>query len=179
MPKKRAPRAGKSRSRLQRANVARKVTDVRTKERKDPREAASPPGAGLLDGPPDATSFPVVGIGASAGGLEAFAQVLKSLPSDTGMAYVLVQHLAPKHESLLTGLLASHASMPVTEVQDGMHVTPNHVYVIPPNVNMGMINGVLHLVPRQELRGQHLPIDFFFRSLAEDIKGRAIGIILS
>lgn len=124
-------------------------------------------------------TFPIVGIGASAGGLEAFTQVLRALPPDTGMAFVLVQHLSPKHESMLTELLQGASKMRVSEVRDGMKVQPNHVYVIPPNTNMGILNRVLHLVPRPESRSQVLPIDFFFRSLAEEQKGRAIGVILS
>lgn len=123
--------------------------------------------------------FPVVGIGASAGGLEAFTQLLKYLPVDTGMAFVLVQHLDPTHESILTELLSRGTPMPVGEVADGMRVEPNHVYVIPPNTNMAMAEGVLRLSPREEGRGQHRPINYFLRALAEDQSHRAIGVILS
>lgn len=124
-------------------------------------------------------TFPVVGIGASAGGLEAFSQVLRALPPDTGMAFVLVQHLAPLHESILPTLLAKETAMKVSEIVDGMPVEADHVYVIPPNVNLAILHGVLHLMPRSELRGQHLAVDYFFRSLAEDMGSRAIGVILS
>ncbi len=129
-------------------------------------QAASPP-------------FPIVGVGASAGGLEAFSQMLGALPVDTGMAFVLVQHLAPKHASLLAEILSRTTAMPVTEVQAEPRVKPNRVYVIPPDRNMIISRGVLKLLPREEARGRYRPIDFFFRSLAEDQGHRAIGVILS
>lgn len=125
----------------------------------------------------EALSFPVVGIGASAGGLEAISELLKHLPRDIGMAFVLVQHLAPEHDSMMTELLARATSLRVFEVKDGMKVEPNHVYVIPPNAELGIINNVLHLMPRTQK--QHLPIDYFFQSLAKDQGSNAIGIILS
>ena len=133
------------------------------------------------DKPPDAAelTFPVVGVGASAGGLDAFTKLLKSLPIDTGMAFVLVQHLDPKHVSLLPELLARATAMPVTEIGDGMRVTPNHVYVMPPNYSLALLHGVLHLMPRPDEYGKHLPIDDFLRSLAEDRQSNAIGVILS
>ncbi|MBS3908497.1 MAG: SpoIIE family protein phosphatase [Actinobacteria bacterium] len=125
------------------------------------------------------TAIPIVGIGASAGGLKAFTQLLQHLPGDIRMAFVLVQHLDPKHVSILPELLAKATKMPVSEVKDGMLVEPNHVYVIPANVNMAIFHGVLNLMPRTEIRGLHLPIDFFLRSLAEDQSNKAIGVILS
>src|SRR5215470_4715633 len=124
-------------------------------------------------------SFLVVGIGASAGGLEAFRQLLNHLPNDTGMAFVFVQHLDPARESILAELLSRATDMPVKEVNDGMRVEPNCVYVIPPNTNMAIANGALRLGPREEKRGQHRSIDYFMRSLAEEIRNRAIGVILS
>ena len=124
-------------------------------------------------------SFPIVCVGASAGGLEAFTQLLKALPSRTGMAYVLVQHLDPTHESALTELLARVTEMPVRQVTDAMPVEPNRVYVIPPNVDMVISQGILRLTPRTETRGHHMPIDRFLRSLAEDKGSNAIGVILS
>lgn len=124
-------------------------------------------------------SFPVVGIGASAGGLDAFTRLLKELPADTGMAFVLIQHLDPKRASILTEILSRATAMPVSEVKDGMAVEPNHVYVIPPNASMAVLHGVLNLMPRIETRGQHMPIDCFLQSLAEDQGNRAIGVILS
>ncbi|HSK76429.1 MAG TPA: chemotaxis protein CheB [Thermoanaerobaculia bacterium] len=132
--------------------------------------------AGVLT---EGSPFSVVGIGASAGGLEAFTQMLNALPVDTGMAFVLVQHLAPTHASMLSEILSRSTAMPVTEVHDEPRVEPNRVYVIPPDRNMTISGGVLQLLPREEAPGQHRPIDVFFRSLAEDQKDRAIGVILS
>ncbi len=123
-------------------------------------------------------SFPIVGIGASAGGLEAFTQLLKALPADTGMAFVLVQHLAPTHASALAEILSRATSMPVSEVHDESVVEPNHVYVIPPGQNMLVTKGALQLLPREGY-GVHLPIDQFFRSLAEHRRHQAIGVVLS
>jgi two-component system CheB/CheR fusion protein len=128
---------------------------------------------------PGVPSFPIVGVGASAGGLETFSQLLQELPPDAGMAYVLIQHLAPKHESMLTSLLTRTTPMPVVEAIDGLAVEPNHVYVIPPNTNLGILQGILHLMPRGDPHKQHLPIDYFLRSLSEDQGARAIGVILS
>src|SRR5262245_9138417 len=124
-------------------------------------------------------TFPVVGVGASAGGLEAFRQLLDHLPNDTGMAFVFVQHLDPARESILAELLSRATDMPVKEVKHGMRVEPNCVYVIPPNTNMAIANGALRLAPREETRGQHRSIDYFMRSLAEEKRNRAIGVILS
>ncbi len=123
--------------------------------------------------------FPIVGIGASAGGLEAFTQLLSHLPSDTGMAFVLIQHLAPHHKSLLSELLAKTTSMPVSEVQDGTIVEPNQVYVIPPNTKMTLVDGTLRLMPREKVRGTYLPVDAFFISLALDRGHKAIAVVLS
>jgi two-component system CheB/CheR fusion protein len=124
-------------------------------------------------------SVPVVGVGASAGGLEAFQQLLSHLPTRTGLAFVFVQHLAPRHESMLTELLSRSTKIPMHEVENGMAVAPDHIYVIPPNTNMFISGGTLHLMPRRESELQHMPIDCFLTSLAEDRKDRAIGVILS
>src|ERR1039458_5503625 len=123
--------------------------------------------------------FPIVGIGASAGGLEAFSELLHNLPEKTGMAFVLVQHLDPKHNSGLPEILARTTRLPVMEVTNGCVVQPDHVYVIPANTNMLIKDGVLQLGPRLLVHGQHLPIDNFFRSLAERVGQRAIGVVLS
>jgi two-component system CheB/CheR fusion protein len=128
---------------------------------------------------PSIDCFPVVGIGASAGGLEAFLQLLRHLPEDTGMAFVLVQHLDPKHESKLPELLSRATKLPVSEAAEGMEVRPDQVYVIPPATNMAIERGLLRLTPRSDGRGQHLPLDFFFRSLAKDRQTKAIGVVLS
>src|SRR5215510_6688415 len=133
----------------------------------------------LQSHPAQNRTFPVVGIGASAGGLEAFKQLLGHLPTDTGMAFVLVQHLDPKRESILAELLSKGTKMFVKEVKDGMRVEPDCVYVIPRNTNMAIENGALRLSPREAPRGRHRPIDHFLRSLAVEKRDRAIGVILS
>jgi len=123
--------------------------------------------------------FPIVGIGASAGGLEAFEAFFKACPADTGMAFVLVPHLDPDHHSLLTEILQRSTTMPVAQALDQIRVEPNRVYIIPPNRDMAILNGVLQLSLPDHARGQRLPIDGFLRSLAEDRVEQAIGIILS
>jgi two-component system, chemotaxis family, CheB/CheR fusion protein len=123
--------------------------------------------------------FFIVGVGASAGGLEALTAFLKALYLDS-MAVVIVQHLAPKHESLLPTLLSRWNEAKVTAVEDGMTVEPGHIYVIPPNSDLAILQGVLHLMaPSEGMRAPHLPVDYFFRSLAEDQGSRSIGIVLS
>ena len=123
--------------------------------------------------------FPIVGVGASAGGLEAFTRLLKSFPADANIGLVLVQHLDPAHESALTQLLAKTTTMPTREVTDNLRVQPNHVYVIPPNRVLTIEGGVLKLGPRVDGRRPQHAIDRFFESLAEDQRERAIGVVLS
>jgi two-component system CheB/CheR fusion protein len=125
--------------------------------------------------------FPIVGIGASAGGLAAYQAFFSGIPQDSelNMAFVLVQHLSPDHKSLLTELIQRATRMPVEEVHDGTQVKPNCVFIIPPNHDMALINGKLQLLPPSSSRGLRLPIDFFFNSLALDQRERAIAIILS
>src|SRR5687768_17029912 len=133
------------------------------------RSPGDPPNPIVTDvdvSPPRGTPFPIVGIGASAGGLEAFTQLLAALPGDTGMAFVLIQHLDPKQVSHLPELLDNGTPMPVVIVEDALRVQPNHVYVIPPNATIVLEDGHLRLVER--LPGLHLPIDIFFRSLAHE-----------
>lgn len=130
------------------------------------------------DGSP-ALGFSVVALGASAGGLEAFRRVLRHVPGDTGMAFLLVQHLAPHHSSQLASLLSQATSMPVQDVEHGTLIQPNRVYVIPPNTLMSISGGILELTPRLASVGVPMPIDHLFRSLAEDQKGGAIGVVLS
>ena len=136
----------------------------------------------LRDGGPSKPSgesaFPIVGIGASAGGLEAFSQLLKALPADTGMAFVLLQHLDPQHESQLAEILARTTAMPVTTVTDRLRAEADHVYVIPSNTDMTISGGAFMLTPRNTI-DRHTPVDHFFRSLAEDRGERAIGAVLS
>ena len=127
--------------------------------------------------PPRGHPFPIVGIGGSAGALDAFTKLLQALPNDTHMAFVFVQHLDPHHTSHLPEILAKATSMPVRNVEDGMAVHPNEVYVIPPNTTMILDDGVLRLAPRAP--GLHLPVDVFFESLARVQGSRAIGVILS
>ena len=124
-------------------------------------------------------TFPVVGIGASAGGLEAFTELLRYLPENTGMAFVLVQHLDPTHDSVLQEILARSTKIPVKEVKDGETILPDHVYVIPANANMLIEDGALRLVPRESARSRNMPIDHFFRSLAESRGEQAIAVVLS
>jgi two-component system, chemotaxis family, CheB/CheR fusion protein len=123
--------------------------------------------------------IPVVGLGASAGGLEAVSQLLKHLPLDTGLAFVLIQHLDPHHESMLTGILSKESLIRVEEAREGTSVEANRVYVIPPNTSMTISGQVLRLKPREQTAGPHMPIDQFLRSLAESCRNKAIGVILS
>ena len=126
-------------------------------------------------------SFPIVGIGASAGGLAAFEAFFSAMPTDpeSGIAFVLVQHLSPDHKSLLVDLVKRYTRMEVYEVADGMEVQPNCAYIIPPNRDMTFMNGSLQLLEPSAPRGLRLPIDSFFRSLAQNQHERAICIILS
>jgi len=129
---------------------------------------------------PNHESVPlVIGVGASAGGLEAFTELLTHLPDDTGMAFVLIQHLDPSHESMLTEIIAKTTKMPVEEVKSGVTIQPNRVYVIPPNSLMALAGGVFKLSPRGKAPGQHLAVNFFMHSLAQERKSSAIAIVLS
>src|SRR3990172_3879848 len=124
--------------------------------------------------------FTIVGIGASAGGLEAFMQLLRDLPADIGMSFIFVQHLDPTHESHLTGLMSRVTKMEVSELRDGDAVKPNHVYIIPPNTDIEITDGKIKVIAGKKVsRGVNMPIDYFFRSLAVDQKSKAIGIVLS
>ncbi|HMJ51101.1 MAG TPA: chemotaxis protein CheB [Polyangiaceae bacterium] len=127
----------------------------------------------------DEAIFPIVGVGASAGGLEAIEYFLKHLPDHSGMAFVIVVHLDPTHKGAMVELLQRVTKMPVVEVKDRHEVEPDHVYVIPPGKDMSILRGVLHLLPQVMPRGLNLPIDFFFRSLAADQEERSVGVILS
>lgn len=125
------------------------------------------------------SKFPVVGIGASAGGLEALRQLFAHIPDDTGMAFIVIQHMDPDRPSLLTAVLAGDLRMPVVEVAEGMRAEPNRVHVIPPGSDLSIAQGILRLSPRQLTRRLHLPIDSFFRALADDELATAIGVVLS
>jgi len=123
--------------------------------------------------------FPIVCIGASAGGLEALEQFLGNVPENSGMAYVVIQHLDPTQKGMLPELLQRISKMEVLQVKDRLAIKPDFVYVIPPNKSMSILKGVLHLFDPVEVRGLRLPIDFFLRSLADDQHERAVGVILS
>jgi len=125
------------------------------------------------------TTFPIVGIGSSAGGLEALEQFLRRVPEDCGLAFVIVQHLDPTHKGIMPELLQRVTGMEVFQVRDRMRVKPNCIYVIPPNKDMSILHGVLHLFVPTAARGLRLPIDFFLRSLADDRQEGSIGVILS
>lgn len=124
--------------------------------------------------------FPVVGIGASAGGLDAFKKLIKAIPENSGMAYVLVQHLDPTHESLLPELLQKVTTIPVLEIVEGVKVEPNHIYILPSNKMLVANDGILQISPRPTNKSEiNLPIDLFFNSLAEVHQNQAIGVVLS
>lgn len=149
----------------------------------DKQQPPGPTGspAAEAERPSAAAGFPVVGIGSSAGGLKAFEAFFTAMPAakDPDMAFVLVQHLAPEHKSILVDLIKRFTRLQVLTVEDGMAVQANCIYVIPPDRDMALLNGTLQLLKPVLPRGQHLPIDFFFRSLAEDLHERAICIVLS
>jgi two-component system CheB/CheR fusion protein len=128
---------------------------------------------------PTSEVFPIVGIGASAGGLEALEQFLGHVPAGSGMALVIVQHLDPTHKGIMPELLQRATGMKVLQVKDRTKVKPNYVYVIPPNKDMSILHGILHLLEPAAPRGLRLPIDFFLRSLAQDQQEHSIGVILS
>ncbi|MDO9550089.1 MAG: chemotaxis protein CheB [Methanoregula sp.] len=124
-------------------------------------------------------NFPIIGIGASAGGLEAFELFFKTMPAKSGMAFVLVPHLDPGHASMLSEILQRNTTMPVHEAEDQITIEANHVYIIPPGKEMAIFHGTINLSVPEQARGLRLPIDAFFRSLAEDQGERAICVILS
>ncbi|HEV3327219.1 MAG TPA: chemotaxis protein CheB, partial [Puia sp.] len=123
--------------------------------------------------------FPVVGVGASAGGLNAFKRLIKAIPEDSGVAYIFVQHLEPTHESLLVDLLQKATSIPVREITNNIHVEPNQIYIIPSNKMLTASDGRLELSPRPPKNERNMPIDVFFTSLAEVHQSHAIGVVLS
>jgi two-component system CheB/CheR fusion protein len=129
--------------------------------------------------PPVRLAPTVVAVGASAGGLDAFSQILENLASSPQVAFVFVQHLSPQHESALASLLSAKTRLPVLQATDGIAIEPNHVYVIPPNMHMEVVGGHLNLLPRPHDRSQFTPVDFFFESVARWAQERAIGVILS
>ena len=149
-----------------------------------PRAKATRPRSGGRPLPADAVPdepgrFPVVGIGASAGGLDACRKLLDALPAGNGMAFILVQHLDPTHESMMVDLLANHTSMTVRQAVDGMLIEREHLYVIPPGAYLSVEKGALHLSRPQAPHGARLPFDFLLHSLATEFGPRVICVILS
>jgi two-component system CheB/CheR fusion protein len=151
--------------------------EAREPENGQKKKDVSKPKSETATEPSSDEAFPIVGIGASAGGLEAFTQFLENLPDDTGMAFVFIQHLAAGQESLLTDILARSSSMAVHKVENDMKVRPNNVYVIPPNVSMTIFDRTLKLQP--QVSKLHRPVNQFLISLAKEAKNRAIGVVLS
>jgi two-component system CheB/CheR fusion protein len=146
---------------------------------KTQKQTSAEPGTKKAPAKTDSSQFPIVGIGASAGGLEALEQFFGNMPKDSGMAFVVIQHLDPNHVGIMPELLQRITPMKVLQASDRLKVKPNCVYVIPPNKSMSLLNGSLHLFDPVESRGLRLPIDIFFRSLAVDMEEKSIGIILS
>jgi two-component system CheB/CheR fusion protein len=145
-----------------------------------PLYTETPPATGAARAPPaDAALFPIVGIGASAGGLDACKKLLNALPAGIGMAFILVQHLDPTHESMMVELLANHTRMPVQQAGDEMRIEPDHVYVIPPGADLSVADGCLHLSRPHARHGARLPFDFLLHSLAEACGARAVCVVLS
>jgi two-component system CheB/CheR fusion protein len=124
-------------------------------------------------------SFPIVGIGASAGGIKSFCEIITRVPASTGMAYIFVQHLDPGHSSHLVNILSKRAALPVEEALEGMKICPDHLYVIAPNTTLTIGGDVLHTRSRDPAETTHRPVDMFFHSLAEQRGPNVIGIILS
>src|SRR5580704_5730324 len=152
------------------------------KGRQRPGAASSPPArrsSPRRRSPLGHDSFPVVGLGASAGGLDAFRRLLTALPPRTGMAFILIQHLDPTHASMMVELLAGHTPMKVQQAADGMPLESEHVYLIPPGAYLSIRGGALRLSEPRERHGARLPIDFFLRSLAEEVGESALCVILS
>src|SRR5439155_15790170 len=152
----------------------------RSAKRDPPRKSESPekPARANPNGP-DKPQPVVVGMGASAGGLESFKKFFGVMPADSGLAFVLIQHFDPTHESMMVELLSKHTGMQVSQVVKETPIRPNHVYIAPAGKYLAVRNGVLRLSEPAERRGMRMPIDHFFRSLAQDLKERAICIILS
>ena len=155
------------------------VTLSRSKQSRPPLRSPQTPVRAASGSHPASRSFPIVGLGASAGGLEALEQFLAQVPARSGLAFVVVQHLDPTHKGIMPELLQRVTPMKVAQARDRTTVRPDCVYVIPPNKDLSILHGVLHLLAPSPPRGLRLPIDFFFRALADDQRERSVGIILS
>ncbi len=164
--KQRAMQAAVDRLSIPDASASDETAQTTPKDEPDPKPSEPQP-------------FPIVAIGASAGGLSALEKFFKELPAEPGMAFVVVQHLDPTHKSLLPELIGKFAKLEVNEIDDQMPVAIDNVYVIPPDRDLGILHGILQLLPPKEPRGLRHPIDFFFRSLAQDRGDRAACIVLS
>jgi len=149
------------------------------RRRRNSRGARKSPGLNSAPEAPSEDLFPIIGIGASAGGLEALELFLGHVPKNSGIGFVIVQHLDPTHKGIMVELLQRSTTMPVIQIKDRTRIEPDHVYVIPPNRDLSILRGVLHLLEPAAPRGLRLPIDFFFRSLADDRNEKSIGVILS
>jgi two-component system CheB/CheR fusion protein len=161
--------------------MAKTKSSPRRRKPPAPAPSAERPAANALktaEALATARSPRVVAVGASAGGLDAFIDLLSAIPVETGLAFVLIQHLDPRHESMLAGILTRSAAIPVEQVADGMRIERDHVYVIPPGREMTVWQGILRLAPRTS-EVPHRPLDNFFRSLAKDQESRAVGVVLS
>ncbi len=143
------------------------------------KAAATPKATGSRSTPLADRPFPVVGLGASAGGLEALEEFFRSMPVNSGMAFVVVMHQAAKHVSLLPDLLGKCAKMDVAAIHDGMSIRPDHVYIVPPGKNVDLLDGRLHLTDLPARHAATLPIDHFFRSLAAERREMSVAIVLS
>ncbi len=167
-----APESPKIKTRLNRAGSKEQEQAQQVQELSPPEKGGEPPAK-------TRKAFPVVGIGASAGGLEALETFFSTMPADGNMAFVIIQHLSPNHKSIMGQILKKDTRMPVLEIQDGMELELNCVYFNPPNREVAIYQGVFHLVEPAETRYTRLPIDYFFRSLAQDLEEKAICIVLS
>lgn len=123
--------------------------------------------------------FLIVGIGASAGGIFALKEFFTHVPAASGMAYVVILHLSPSHDSKLAEILQTVAAIPVTQITEKTHVEPNHVYVVPPNQHLMMIDGSIIVSPNMSVEDRRAPVDIFFRTLAESHDSRAVSVVLS
>jgi two-component system CheB/CheR fusion protein len=175
---KRPPPRPPARSKPQRGRTAKDAGGRRDRARAD-RHASAAKADDRSKGSAEEYPAAIVAVGASAGGLEAFSAVLEQLGSTPDIAFIFVQHLSPQHSSALPELLAAKTPLKVVQAGSGMRIETNHIYVIPPNVHLEILDGELHLVPRPTDRTQFTPIDFFFQSLARWAQDRAIGVILS
>jgi two-component system CheB/CheR fusion protein len=156
-----------------------RAIDLKQNKTQGRSKSKSPADKYIAEGKKPVSRFPIVGIGASAGGLEAFEQFFTHMPPDSGIAFVLVPHLDPAYKGIMPELIKRYTKMKVFQVEDGMKVQPDCVYIIPPNRDLAILHGTLRLLELSTSRGLRLPIDFFFRHLAEDQKEKGISIILS